>query len=238
MRRLGALLVVLVLAGCAGTMPPPQADLAAVPGAALTPEQAARNFVTVVSRVEPVAERVCRQRAVASNCDFQIAIDDRPGEAPNAFQTVDDQGRPYLVFTLALIAQAQNQDELAFVLGHEASHHIAGHLAKQDQSAMTGAVLAGAIASAGGANADAVRAAQDFGAQVGARTYSKDFELEADALGAEIAWRAGYDPLVGMEFFDRLPDPGDEFLGTHPATSQRKAVVRRVTAALNEGAGS
>lgn len=234
MWRLAGLLLFSLLAACAVPVDPPVTPVSE--GAALTPEQSARNFVTVVGRVEPVAERVCRQRSVNAACDFQIAIDDRPDQQANAFQTLDASGRPILVFTLPLIAQARNQDELAFVLGHEASHHIAGHIAKQDQSAMTGAVLAGVIASAGGANADAVQAAQEFGAEIGARTYSKEFELEADALGAEIAWRAGYDPIIGMAFFDRLPDPGDEFLGTHPAMSQRKALVTRVTQALQANA--
>lgn len=235
MRRLSGLVLLVFLAACAAPVAAPPLQPAQ---GALTPEQAAQNFVTVVERVEPVAERICRQRGIVENCDFQIAIDDRPNQQANAFQTVDESGRPYLVFTLPLIAQARNQDELAFVLGHEASHHIAGHIAKQDQSAMTGAILAGTIASVGGGSAEAVQAAQEFGAQIGARTYSKDFELEADAMGAEIAFRAGYDPIVGMAFFDRLPDPGDEFLGTHPAMSQRKAVVVRVTEALRGGAGS
>ncbi len=70
---------------------------------------------------------------------------------------------------------------------------------------------------------------------MGARTYSKGFELEADALGAEIAWRTGYDPVIGTGFFDRLPDPGDRFMGTHPANAQRKAVVRQVVADMTGG---
>ncbi|MEM7615548.1 MAG: peptidase M48, partial [Pseudomonadota bacterium] len=37
--------------------------------------QAARNFQAVVRRVEPVAERVCRERGNNSNCDFRIIVD-------------------------------------------------------------------------------------------------------------------------------------------------------------------
>ena len=58
--------------------------------------------------------------------------------------------------------------------------------------------------------------ATKLGAQVGARSYSKDFELEADALGTVITHRAGFSPLKGAAFFTRIPDPGDRFLGTHP----------------------
>jgi predicted Zn-dependent protease len=47
-----------------------------------------------------------------------------------------------------------------------------------------------------------------------------------------IAANAGYDPLVGAEFFFRIPDPGNRFLGTHPPTAERVAVVRRVAAGL------
>ena len=54
-----------------------------------------------------------------------------------------------------------------------------------------------------------------------------------DALGAEIALRAGFDPLKGAAFFDRLPDPGQSFLNTHPPNAIRKEVVagtvRRLT---------
>lgn len=198
----------------------------------LPPEQAARNFVAVVNRVEPVAEAMCRERNPRSNCDFQIVVDDRPGQPPNAFQTLDRNGRPIVGFTLALIADARNADEIAFVVGHETAHHIAGHIPQVQRTAVTGAVLAGVLAQASGAPPDAVRAAQQMGANMGARTYAREFELEADALGAEIAFRSGFDPVRGSAFFDRLPDPGDEFLGSHPPNAQRKEIVRRVVAGL------
>ncbi len=204
----------------------------AAPTDRLQPRDAARNFISVVHRIEPVTEALCRARNRAVNCDFLIIIDDRPGQPPNAFQTIDRSGRPVLGFTLALIADARNADEIAFVLGHEASHHILGHIPQQRQTAATGAVLAGILVQAAGGDAAAVRQAQEMGATVGARSYAKDFELEADALGAEIAWRTGYDPVLGSGFFDRLPDPGDSFLGTHPPNTQRKAQVQAVVARL------
>lgn len=211
------------------------AQVGSTSGGQLAATDAARNFVTVVERVEPLAEAMCRSRTSNVNCDFRIVVDDRPNQPPNAFQTVDEQGRPVLGFTLALIADARNADEIAFVLGHEASHHILGHIPQQQQSARTGAILAGVLASAGGGDQAAIEAAQRIGATLAARTYSKEYELQADALGTEIAVRAGYDAERGAAFFDRLPDPGDRFLGSHPANSDRKAVVRRVQASLTGG---
>jgi predicted Zn-dependent protease len=217
--------LMLALGGCIASYPAPPA----LPEATVAPVQpaqaAAESFIMVVSRVEPVAESYCRARGAVRNCDFRIVVDDRPGQPPNAFQTLDRMGRPVIGFTLALIADARSPDELAFVLGHEAAHHIAGHIPRRKDQALSGALVAGVLAQASGLSPDEVRAAQNMGAEVAARSYSKEFELEADALGAEIALVAGYDPILGAGFFDRLPDPGDRFLGSHPPNAQRKAQV-------------
>ncbi|EBA13037.1 M48 family metallopeptidase [Roseobacter sp. CCS2] len=196
----------------------------------LSQRQAINNFEFVVRRVEPVAEQFCRARSQQENCDFRIVVDDRPGQGVNAFQTLDRSGRPIIGFTVPLIAEARNRDELAFVMAHEAAHHIRGHIAQQQQNAALGGLLIGSLAGALGATD--IEGAQRLGASVGARTYSKDFELEADALGTQIAAAAGFDPLRGADFFFRIPDPGDRFLGTHPPNADRLRTVRRVAAGL------
>jgi predicted Zn-dependent protease len=236
MRALLLILAMVVVSGCSvgvsapRTQTPPAA--ATDPELSLRAERAARQFVSVMERMEPVAEQVCREQR-SGNCDFLIVIDDRVGQPPNAFQTIDRRGRPILAFNLALITSVRNADELAFVVGHEAAHHIARHLDRQEQNAALGAAVFGEAASAVfGGNIDAIRAGQEFGAVVGARSYSKDFELEADALGTVITHRAGFDPVRGAEFFGQLPDPDNRFLGTHPPNAARVATVRRVAAGL------
>src|SRR6056297_3315362 len=225
-------LCLLASAACApATMPQAPGDGASQP-APLSERRAAMQFVEVVETVEPVAERECRSRAPRLNCDFRIVVDDRPGQPVNAYQTLDRNGRPIIAFTLAMIAEARNRDELAFVLSHEAAHHIAGHIPRQQQNAAAGAILLGGLATLTGVGSDAVRTASDLGATVGARSYSKNYELEADSLGTIIAKRAGYDPVRGAAFFTRIPDPGDRFLGTHPPNAQRIETVRRVNAQL------
>lgn len=199
----------------------------------LSQRQASNNFAVVVRRVEPVAEQFCRARTSGVNCDFRIVVDDRPGQGVNAFQTLDRNGRPIIGFTVPLLAEARNRDELAFVMAHEAAHHIEGHIAQQQQNAALGGLLIGGLAGAlGASDAQSVETAQRIGATVGARTYSKNFELEADALGTKIAAAAGFDPLNGAQFFFRIPDPGDKFLGTHPPNADRLRTVQRVAAGL------
>lgn len=217
-----ACLLALVLPACVPVMSAP--DTPATPEQAAA-RKAALTFLEVVAAVEPVAERVCRAKGIARNCDFRIVVDDRPGQPPNAFQTLDRNGLPLVGFTLSLIADARNADELAFILGHEAAHHSAGHLAQQREEALSGALQAGIVAEAGGLSPAEIDAVQNIAAALAVRSYSKQFELEADALGVEIALIAGYDPIIGAGFFDRLPDPGDRFLGSHPPNAQRKALV-------------
>lgn len=221
-----------VVVGSAPTSTGPLPEARDVPDQLRTRDQTGRAFTSVVARVEPVAERECRARTTGVNCDFRILVDDRPNQPANAFQTLDENQRPLLVFTLALLDEARNADEIAFVMGHEAAHHIRGHISRQKQNAAAGAVIFGGLASITGGDPNAIDAAQRIGAQVGARSYSKDFELEADALGTVITARAGYNPVEGAQFFNRIPDPGDRFLGTHPPNAQRIETVRRTSAGL------
>lgn len=194
---------------------------------------AARQFVAVVETVEPVAEAECRKRRRQGPCDFQIVVDDRYGQPPNAFHTVDRAGRPILAFNLALILEVRNADELAFIMGHEAAHHIDGHIERAQQNASLGSQIFGtAAATISGGDSKAIEAGVELGAAIGRRSFTKDYELEADALGTVIAARAGFDPVRGAAFFTRIPDPGNRFLGTHPPNAARIDTVRRVAAGL------
>jgi predicted Zn-dependent protease len=224
----------LALSGCIETAEiptaPQPANLKTLKPQKTPSAQAARSFLAVVARVEPVAERECRARSTGINCNMHIVVDDNPKLPPNAFQTFDKNRQPVIIFTQALIADVRNPDELAFILGHEAAHLIRGHIPKTQQSAMAGAVLGGLLAATLGAGDAAIETAQQVGGAVGARSFSKTYELEADELGTIIAAHAGYDPLKGAAYFSRIPDPGNKVLGTHPRNSARIAVVRRTAA--------
>lgn len=226
-------LAAVLLSACVATpvpLPPPLPATGPLP--AVSPDE----FLAVASDVEPVAEAVCRAETPDQNCDFAILIDRNPQGGANAFHTVDRRGRPIIILTLGLIALFENGDELAFVLGHEAGHHIARHIPQQRQSAAAGAQVFGEIAQARGAGARDVARAAELGAFVGARSFSQTAELEADVIGTVIAFRAGYDPVRGAALFRRLPDPGLRLLSSHPPNAERQRVVRETLAELT-GAG-
>lgn len=229
MRRL-LLVFPVILAACGVPIDsngPPPAGVAGPVSSVPVSGQSRSSFASVTRRVEPVAESSCRSMTQNMNCDFLIRIDPNTRAAPNAYQSLDRSGRPVITFTQSMLGQIANPDELAFVMSHEAAHHIRGHLARQQQNAVAGSVLLAGLATLAGGSASEIANAQDLGAIVGARSYSKEFELEADELGTLITHKAGYRPSVGVQFFYRLPDPGDQFLGTHPANPDRVRVVQR-----------
>jgi Zn-dependent protease with chaperone function len=242
LRLISGITIAVSLAGCAvspgDTLPVPipvpvifTPTPAAVAAAEPDARASVRSLIAAVDAVEPVAEAMCRERAPTLNCDFEFALDMNPNAPPNAFQTLDKKGRPLIAITVALLSETRNADEVAFVLSHETAHHISGHLDRQRRNATIGAAIMGQLVGLS-SDPDVGRKAAEFGAAIGARTYSKEFELEADALGTVIAVQAGYNPLRGADFFFRIPDPGNTFLGTHPANADRLRVVTRTAARL------
>lgn len=240
------LLLCLAAVGCGPAYEVPAAvgtaPGAVVPAGVAGGSRGARDFARVVSRVEPAAEAFCRNEvagAPAGYCDFRVLLETDPRMPPNAFQTRGKDGRPVVVVGARLLAEMQSDDELAFVLSHEMAHQIAGHIGKQQQQQVLGALIMGGLVAAAGngyggaASSDAIDRAMDVGAYVGARAYAQSYELEADTLGTYITARAGYSPERGADIFGRpaLANPGGPaILASHPGSSQRRAVVAQVAA--------
>lgn len=189
-------------------------------------------FADVVARMRPAATEVCREQSPHLECTFIVLIDDRPGLPPNAFHTRDAAGRPIIGFTEALIDDLRSADEVALVFGHEAAHHIADHIPRIRRELLTGALIGGLLASVTRVDQTTAQQLMDISATIRSRRYSQAFELEADALGALIAHRAGFDPRRGADLFRRIPDPGNRFLATHPPNAQRLRTVERTIARL------
>ncbi len=236
----------LFLAACSSTGDPDSGAVLMSPVAAVRPgaTRTVGDFARVVSLVEPAAERFCREEnpaAPARSCDFRIFLDTDPAIPPNAFQSEGEDGRPDITLAASLLAEMQSDDEIAFVLAHEASHHVAGHIARQRQRTVMGALILGGIVAAAGspyggpATEEDIQNAMDLGAYVGARSYSQTYELQADTLGAYIAARAGYDPVRGAAIFERpalMSSGGPPLLTTHPPSAQREANVAAVAAEI------
>jgi predicted Zn-dependent protease len=128
-----------------------------------------------------------------------------------------------------MLRMAKSDDELAVVMGHEASHAIARHGGERISSgialeaALTGAGFA--LSGLEPAEQTAVMGALGVGSQYGvALPWSRMQESEADELGLFIAADAGYDPRAAIPLWQRMGESGGgtpEFMSTHPSEGTR-----------------
>lgn len=188
-------------------------------------------YTRVAARVEPVAERICRDihsSRPSKFCDFDVRVE-KSDTAPNAYQTIDQSGRPVVTFNSNMLRTIKNDHEIAFILGHEFGHQIAQHISKMQRNATAGGLLGAILIGAAGGDP---QIGVDLGMTIGARAYSKDHELQADRLGAYIAEAAGYDATIGAQSFQRFSGSG-AFLATHPLSNERISTVANTVSEID-----
>jgi predicted Zn-dependent protease len=142
-------------------------------------------------------------------------------------------GGPMFILT-GLVKSADNEAQLAGVMGHEMSHVILRHGTHEASKAnivelplrlaqmVAGNSMMGRLASLGlglGANSFILK-------------FSRDAESEADALGARLMAEAGYDPMELARFFEKLQASGgqgssrlSQFLSDHPNPGNRDRAI-------------
>lgn len=140
---------------------------------------------------------------------------------------------------IGTITAASNEAELAGVMAHEMSHVYMQHSAKQAGKAQTtsmiagiaDAVLGGTVGSrAGGLVGQLGSMGIQFGAQGLMLKYSRGDEAQADAVGAVILYRAGYNPQALADFFKKLAaqgSSGPQFLSDHPNPGNREEAIQK-----------
>ena len=144
-------------------------------------------------------------------------------------------GGPMFV-NIGTITAAANEAELAGVMGHEMSHVYMQHSAKQASKAKTTGMLAGLAEAALGATVGgAVGELGAMGIQMGSQglmlKYSRSDEAQADAVGAIILYKAGYNPQALADFFKTLESQGGQtppqWLSDHPNPGNREEAIQK-----------
>ena len=130
------------------------------------------------------------------------------------------------------ITAADNEAELAGVMSHEMSHVYMQHSAKAAPKQTWAGVLGALGGMMGGG---AIGSLARLGIQLGAGSlllkYSRHDEAQADAVGAIIMYKAGFDPRAMAQFFAKLEKEGGpggpQFLSDHPNPGNRVQAVDR-----------
>jgi predicted Zn-dependent protease len=191
---------------------------------------------SVVSR-DADAERVVRKvgERIAQAADkpeykWAFSVINDP-EMVNAFAV---PGGKVAVYT-GIFGPARDEAGLAVVLGHEVAHALARHPAERMSQGLLlqlGGVGLGVALGKNPAVANQVLQAYGLVGGVGLLPFSRSQETEADRIGLILMAKAGYDPRVALELWERMEkkeggkSAPPEFLSTHPSYETRVQQLR------------
>jgi hypothetical protein len=137
-----------------------------------------------------------------------------------------------------LILAADNEAEVAGVMAHEIGHVAARHAMENQAKGMLAEIglMAGSI-FLGGLGGMLINQGAQFGALLGFMKFSRSAEAEADMLGVEYMWAAGYDPNAMSTMFEKLaaknkkkPGTFSKLFETHPQSVDRMEATRQLVA--------
>jgi predicted Zn-dependent protease len=141
-----------------------------------------------------------------------------------------------------LILAADNEAELAGVMAHEIAHVAARHAMENQAKANLAqyALLAGSI-FLGGVPGLIANNAGPFAALLGFMKFSRNAEAEADKLGVQYLYAAGYDPNALATMFEKLsaqnkkkPGTISKLFSSHPQPPERRAASLALVARFPE----
>ena len=150
----------------------------------------------------------------------------------------------YLFLERGLLEAADDESELAGVIAHEMAHDAARHANKLMKKATIASIFyqaaqIAAIVLTGGAAGIGTYYALQYGfyglglvLNLNLLGVSREYEMEADQLGVQYAWNAGYDPSGFTRFFDKIATRegyvnSASWFRTHPPFYQRMVDTRR-----------
>lgn len=194
------------------------------------------------ARVREIADRLIAQavrlRPEAAKWDWEVRVIEEP-KTVNAFAMA---GGKIAVYSGMWERLKATDDDLAQVLGHEIGHAIAAHTRERISIAMgTGLVTAIAGAAVAARNPELENLALQGTALAAALAItlpnSRTSETEADAIGIELAARAGFDPQAAVSLWEKMGRVGGaappEFLSTHPSPENRRQRLQELALKLD-----
>jgi Zn-dependent protease with chaperone function len=136
--------------------------------------------------------------------------------------------------------------EVVGVMAHELSHvllrHGTANISKAQNPWLQLGQIAGAVGGAmvGGSMGSAIAQGSQFGLGAMLLRYSRDFEKQADLLGAQIMARAGYDPRALAHMFETIEKEAKssggsgnpQWLSSHPNPGNRSIYINKEADAL------
>ncbi len=140
----------------------------------------------------------------------------------------------FLYLHSGLLLAADEEAELAGVIAHEVAHVAARHAMRQMTRATFANIASIPLIFVGGGVGYAARSAAGIGLPMSFLKFSRGFEEEADYLGLQYMYKAGYDPQSFMTFFEKVQarekqKPGTlaKVFASHPPIESRIANTQK-----------
>lgn len=174
--------------------------------------------------VTEYVNRVGQNIALHSDAKIPFTIKVLDSDDVNAFALPGG----FLYVNKGAILAADSEAELAGVMAHEIGHVAARHGVEQaSKGTLANLAFIPLIFMTGGLGYLAYQAYQ-IGVPLAFLKFTRGAEAEADKLGAQYLWAAGYDPNNFLSFFEKLekkekgkPGTLSKLFGTHPPTPDR-----------------
>lgn len=164
-------------------------------------------------------------RELGTNQQNQWEVNVFENTSPNAFAL---PGKKIGVNT-GMLNIANNQDQLAAVMGHEVGHVLARHSAERmslDTATQTGTQLLQVMSGESTPAKQKIFGLLGLGTQYGLKLpFSRKHESEADIIGVELMAKAGFDPRASVHLWQNMAKASKgappEFMSTHPSNNTR-----------------
>ncbi len=141
----------------------------------------------------------------------------------------------YFYVNTGLIELAEDEAELAGVMAHEIAHVAARHGTRNATRGQLAQYASIPLLFIGGWAGYGIQQAANFAIPMTMLKFSREFEEQADFLGVQYMYKAGYDPASMVQFFERLKalqKKNRNFLArafsSHPMTQSRIKAVQKV----------
>jgi len=145
----------------------------------------------------------------------------------------------FIFVNTGLIEAAETEAELAGAMAHEIAHVAARHATRQATRGQLLEYGSLPLVLLGGWGGVAARQAATVAIPMGFLSFSRGFETEADLLGLQYMYKAGYDPTASIDLFERMltlekrrPGTIPKMFSTHPMTDDRIARTQKNIAEL------
>lgn len=185
-----------------------------------------------------IGNKILAANNIKTAVNFKLVDQNVVNATTNIENTVD-------VYT-GLLAYCKNEDELAFIIGHEIGHAVKSHVIKGaviNTTVATGAnvgnkILTTKIASSsfgskmntlglGAMVTNTATTAVNTTGSAAVAKINRGQEVDADLLGIDFVVKAGYNPTAAITIMEKIGDNYNDFFADHPSTEKRLATMNK-----------